>query len=216
MRGASRAAKKAAKKVIRTLRPRLDDETKGILSRLADTNNSQHKRIIPLCVPRHGNRGDIAIALAQRKLFTQDCPDYTLIELPGDLCRDYPGRIIRHINKSDILLTNGGGYFGSFWRNDELEALHILRHFPNNRVIIMPQTIYYFNNEQGRRELAQDREAFSAFRNLHVFVRDRNSYDLIRSNNFYPNAKSVDLVPDMVCSMDCRESVAPPLVSKNA
>ena len=205
-----KACYKCARKLFIRFWPRLDVEARSILQRLEDTNKPGIKRIITLCVPRHGNRGDIAIALAQRKLFTENCPDFTLIELPGDLVRDYPGRIIRHLNANDILLTNGGGYFGSFWRHDELEALYILRHFPNNRVIIMPQTICYFNSKQGRRELSHDRKAFSVFTDLHVFVRDRNSYDLINSNNLYPYAKSVELVPDMVCSMDGKDCIAPP------
>ena len=190
-----------ARNILRPLNG-LDDEAVNIIHRLKETNTRQHKRIITLCVPRHGNRGDIAIALAQRKLFTENLPDYTLIELPGDICRTKPDIIIKNLNSRDILLTNGGGYFGSFWRHDELEALYILKHFPNNKIIIMPQTIYYSDNEQGRSELADDKESFAVFTNLHVFVRDRNSYDMIHRENLFPNAKSVNHVPDMVCSMD--------------
>ena len=118
------------------------------------------------------------------------------------MCANYPHLIIKNLNERDILTTNGGGYFGSLWRNEEIAELKILRHFPANRIIIMPQTWYYFDNQQGRKELAYDKRAFSRFTNLHVFARDRNSYDLIQRENLYPNAKSIHHVPDMVLSMD--------------
>lgn len=66
----------------------------------------------------------------------------------------------------------------------------------------MPQTWYYSDDKKGRKELASDRKAFSRFTDLHVFARDRNSFSLIHRENIYPNAKSVNHVPDMVLSMD--------------
>ncbi len=140
-----------AKKIIYYLRPKLDDECREIIAKLIETNRHDCKRIITLCVPRHGNSGDIAIALAQRKLLATKFPEYVLIELPGELCRDYPHIIVHNLNESDILIINGGSWFGSLWKHSEIEVLKILRHFPNNMIIIMPQTIYYFDNKQGKR-----------------------------------------------------------------
>lgn len=195
-------AKRAAKKVIRHFIPKIDDECREILARLRNTNKPGTKRIIILCVPRHGNRGDIAISLAERELLTRNFPGHVLIELPGDFCASYSHLITKNLNSRDILMTNGGGYFGSLWRNEMLNALKITSNFPHNRIIIMPQTWYYFDNEQGRNELEYDRVAFAKFTDLHVFARDRNSYELIHRDNLYPNAKSVNHVPDMVLSMD--------------
>ncbi|MBQ7544813.1 MAG: polysaccharide pyruvyl transferase family protein [Synergistaceae bacterium] len=202
LKEALRNCYKPLKRAVRRLHPKLDDECRSIISTLKDTNKPGISRIITLNVPRYGNRGDIAIALAERRLFNEHCRDRLLIELPFDLCDDYPHLIIPHINSRDILMTVGGGWYGSFWRNAEMTALNILRHFPNNRVIIMPQTIYYFDSAQGRKELADDRKSFARFKDLHVFVRDRKSFEMIHSTNLFPNAQSVDLVPDMACSMD--------------
>ena len=197
-----RFAKRTAKNLLRYVRPKLDDECRNILQKLKDTNTPGCRRIILLNVPRHGNRGDIAIALAERKLFTENCKDFTLIEIPGVFCGEYSHLIRQHINSRDILCITGGGFFGSFWRNEPEWALKVLRHFRHNRVIIMPQTVFYFDNEQGMKELASDRKTFAKFSDLHVFVRDRNSYELISRTSLFPKAKSVELVPDMVCSMD--------------
>ena len=197
-----RFAKRTAKKLLRHFRPKLDDECSQILAKLRDTNNPSCRRIINLVVPRHGNRGDIAIALAERRLFTENCKSFTLIEIPSEMCGEYSHLIRQHLNSKDILLITGGGFFGSFWRNEPEAALKVLRYLKHNRVIIMPQTVFYFDNKQGRKELALDRKSFANFSDLHVFVRDRNSYELISRTNLFPNAKSVDLVPDMVCAMD--------------
>ena len=197
-------AKKAAKRVTTRF---LDGEARSIIARLSETNRPGVNRIITLCVPRHGNRGDIAISLAQRKLLAENFPGHVLIELPGDLCAGYPRLITRNLNTNDVLLTNGGGYFGSLWRNEMLAELNILRHFPHNRIIVMPQTWYYSDDGRGRKELACDRRAFSQFTDLHVFARDRNSFDLIQREGLYPNARSIHHVPDMVCSMDFTDLV---------
>ena len=200
--------KNSAKNLVRHFIPKLDDECRDILARLKDTNTPNSKRIITLVVPSHANRGDIAIALAQRKLLASRFPEHTLIEIPDQLCAQYPHLIIRRLNERDVLLTNGGGWFGSLWRHNQLEVVEIFRHFPNNRIVVMPQTVYYSGDEQGRNELAHDRKAFARFTDLHVFVRDRKSYDLIRRNDLYPNAKSIEHVPDMVCSLDYSELAA--------
>ena len=202
LRAAYRLARRTAGKTVRHFRPRIDDECRDILATLARTNNNSARRIIILCVPRHGNRGDIAIALAERRLLKTHCKDFTIIELPGDLCASYSRLAAKHINSRDILMMTGGGFFGSLWRNEELSALNIMRRFPDNKTLILPQTVFYAPTQQGRRELDEDRRAFSRFTDLHVFVRDRNSYELINRENLFPNAKSVNHVPDMVCSMD--------------
>lgn len=119
-----------AKRVIRRVVPKLDDELREILARLHDTNKPGVNRIITLCVPRHGNRGDIAISLAQRKLFTEKCPGHVLIELPGDMCANYPGLIIKNLNEHDILITNGGGYFEVSGVMRSLQSLESFGIFP--------------------------------------------------------------------------------------
>ena len=203
-----RAAKTAANNLLRYFRPKPDEELQQIINKLKDTNKPEHRRIILLNVPKHGNRGDIAIALAERKLLSENCKDFTLIEIPGVFCGYYSHLIKPHLNSRDILLVTGGGFFGSFWRNEPEWALKVLRHFRNNKVIILPQTVFYFDTDQGRKEIALDRKTFAKFSDLHVFVRDRNSYELISRVNLFPKAKSVNLVPDMVCSMDF-QSLAP-------
>lgn len=192
-------ARGTALRIIHRLKP--DDECRDVIARLRYTNRPGYKRIIMLCVPRHGNRGDIAIALAERRLFTENS-GYTLIEISGILCEEYSGLVRRYLNSGDILMITGGGFFGSLWRKEEISALKILRHFPKNKIIIMPQTIFYFDNEHGQKELSQDRKTFSRFKDLHVFVRDRNSYELVHSAGLFPNAKSITHVPDMACSMN--------------
>lgn len=106
----------------------------------------------------------------------------------------YKNEIQKIITAGDIILIHGGGFLGDLWLNEEEMARDILVRFPDNKVIILPQTIF-FTTGVGRAEYEKSKQIYSQHRNLSIFVRDSNSYQLLKK--MLPN-NNIELTPDMV------------------
>mgnify|MGYP002626265155 CR=1 FL=1 len=89
----------------------------------------------------------------------------------------------------NIILIQGGGYFGDVWRNGWQYVLDGIRQFKNNRIIVLPQSIHY-NDESLRKK---DAQYLSEFKHLIICARDQKSYDYAKSHF----SNEVVLVPDM-------------------
>lgn len=175
-----------------------DSDTKSCLEQMRRTRNEKN-RIIVLCVHHnHGNRGDLAITLAQKELLKTRYPNRRIIEIPTDLCEYYGDTVSNLIQSEDTLVISGGGWFGSFWRHNEEAAKNIIVNHPNNRIVVFPQTIYYSDDENGRKELICDREFFKRFTQLHVCVRDKQSFNMIKKVKLFSNNVNIILLPDVV------------------
>jgi pyruvyl transferase EpsO len=96
----------------------------------------------------------------------------------------------QEISKNVIILMQGGGNFGDLWRRHLEFTLRIIKEYPENRVIILPQTVYYKNSDL----IASDAEIFSRHKNLTICARDHNSYELL---NKHFSKNKIILVPDM-------------------
>ena len=60
---------------------------------------------------------------------------------------------------NDIILITGGGFLGSLWLyNGEENVRNILKEYPDNKVIILPQTIYFEKNKRGEKNEKRKRE----------------------------------------------------------
>ncbi|MDE6541984.1 MAG: polysaccharide pyruvyl transferase family protein [Muribaculaceae bacterium] len=97
------------------------------------------------------------------------------------------------------ILLHGGGNFGTLYPTAGAFRRKVLGRYPHHRVVMMPQSVYYSDDEAGRRELAADVEAFSAHSDAVMCARDRVSYDFMRRH--FP-ANRVLLVPDMAFCID--------------
>lgn len=94
------------------------------------------------------------------------------------------------IGKNTTILLQGGGNFGDLWRSNQEFRLKIIKHFPNNRIIILPQTIYY----QDLSILKHDADLMNQHKDLVICARDKNSFEILE--NHFTNAKKL-LLPDM-------------------
>jgi pyruvyl transferase EpsO len=105
------------------------------------------------------------------------------------------GNASKGIKSDSTILLHGGGNFGDIWPSHQIFRKKVIEQFPNNKVIIFPQTIYYSD----RRKLEDDAVFFEKFSNVIISARDEDSYQICR--DFFPNNKSM-LVPDMAFCMD--------------
>lgn len=99
------------------------------------------------------------------------------------------------INPETIILLHGGGNFGDVWRHGQEFRNNIITKFPNNKIIVFPQTVYYENENI----LLEDAQIFNAHKNLYICARDQQSYDILTSK-FYNN--QILLLPDMAFCLD--------------
>lgn len=141
----------------------------------------------------YNNLGDQAITYATslflRDVFGDDC--YFEVS-ERDLLRNlkYLKKVIRDI---DVLCLNGGGNMGNLYPRYESLRRKVIKEFPNNKIIIFPQTIDYESDSYGKRELERSRKVYKRHAHLIVCAREKKSFDLMQK--LYSN---VVLVPDIV------------------
>ena len=144
--------------------------------------------------PRHGNIGDSAIAEAERNfindVFGGNCRISDVFM--DDYKYDYPFWD-KLIQKKDIICMNGGGNFGDLWYEEELFREEVIKRFPNNRIIMFPQSMLFSSAEKLKRAV----EVYNGHRNLTIMARDKISYDSMKKSF---NKCKILFTPDIVLS----------------
>ncbi|MGV8984108.1 polysaccharide pyruvyl transferase family protein [Clostridium sp.] len=158
-------------------------------------NSKNIQRIFIFGTPSHGNLGDHAIAYAQRKMVEDYFPDCRIIEIVTDDVNKHMKSLRKAVNKNDILLFCGGGNLGDEYFWEEESRRRIISKFPNNNIIIFPQTIYFKKDKFGEKQLKITRKIYNKHKNLTIVAREKISFDLMiqafQNNN-------VILTPDIV------------------
>ena len=102
--------------------------------------------------PIHGNIGDQAILIAEEEFLKNNFPNHKLICIESSIVSRF-NRIIRRIVGNSTILIQGGGFLGSLWLNEEKMFRRTLEDYPNNTIIVFPQTIYFSNDADGKKQL---------------------------------------------------------------
>ena len=164
--------------LIATLRRRIDNTVQPLICRAS--------AVALLDCPNHGNVGDSAIWLGElaylRSLGIQQ-PDYTCDI--DTYCRD---NLARRIGEGVIVLT-GGGNLGDLWREHQRFRERVIKDFPHNSIVQLPQSIHF----QDRHALTRARGIFSSHAALTLLVRDRKSLAIAQNDLRVP----AFLCPDM-------------------
>jgi pyruvyl transferase EpsO len=88
-----------------------------------------------------------------------------------------------------IIVCQGGGNLGDLYPHQDFrEAL--VRHYPGNRIVFLPQTMHYLSADR----LARSTQRLSGHADLHLLLRDRGSLALAREH--FPKCNTY-LAPDM-------------------
>lgn len=171
---------------------------KKILSKRAEFNklNYGENRIILCGSPEYGNIGDLAIAYFTKR-FMEINSERKFIEISEDEFHNNFSEISKKIKPNDILLLQGGGNLGSEYIDQEKIRTKVIKNFKDNKIIIMPQTIYFSKDSYGENVKNTIREIYSKHKNLNIFSRETISYKTM--NEIFSN-NNVNLVPDIVMS----------------
>lgn len=165
--------------------------------------NKSKPRIIYIGSPRHGNIGDHAISIATKDVLKNI--ERSVVEIDGELYRGMDEYIKEGINPSDIILITGGGFIGNLWMDEQNMVKSIIKNFPNNKIVIMPQTLFFEENEFGKNELNEFFQLVKSHNNIYILVREQNSYDLCK--NMLQEEKHIFLLPDMVLTQKYNKQI---------
>lgn len=159
--------------------------------------NSNKETYLLLDTPNHGNLGDHAIALAEKKFFDDRKLEYFIVSgkyMPNFYKKNLCKKKIRH----NIIYT-GGGFLGSVWENEQMLFNSFMEKLYENNIVLFPQTFYYSNDNYGRKCFSRDKKIIDKCKNIKIYCRDFASYELVK-NKF--EIDKTYYVPDMVLYMD--------------
>lgn len=94
-----------------------------------------------------------------------------------------------------VLLLHGGGNFGDLWAGSQDFRKRIIEDYPNNRIIMFPQSVWY--NDKSLIE--KDAAMFAKHKDLYLCARDAWSYEFMKK---FFGANHIMLVPDMAFCID--------------
>ena len=157
-----------------------------------------HKRCFVMGTPEHSNVGDSAIALAEIAFIQQNGIEAEAIkEITTDEWFRYRKVIQKCIHKTDAIFLHGGGNMGDQWFCEERARREMMLAFPKNPLTIFPQTIYYSDTENGRREAENGKVFYNGRKGLAIVARERKSQQIMLQ--MYPETQIL-LTPDIVLS----------------
>jgi pyruvyl transferase EpsO len=98
------------------------------------------------------------------------------------------GALVR-IDQCRTICLQGGGNFGDLWSPYQEFREKIIQAYPNKRIVIFPQSVHF----QDRSSFYRASEILKRHKDLHIMVRDRNSFAQLQEKGL-PN---LILCPDM-------------------
>lgn len=159
--------------------------------------HTHKKKMYILLSTDYPNLGDHAMSYAQIKFLKERFEDYELVEITVNQVLKYLDYIKKVIKPEDVITLKGGGNIGVEYFREELIRRKIIKYFPQNKIVIFPQTVYFPDTRFGRKEFKNTIQIFQTHKRLYLFLRDRKSYQIIESKI----NRHVYLCPDIVWSL---------------
>lgn len=141
------------------------------------------KKIILIGTSEHSNIGDAAITFGEYEFVRKHFPDYKLIEISTYEFSDTLPYLESIINSDDLIFLQGGGNLGNKFKSEEDVRRVMIENFPNNKIVILPQTIYFTDDN----ELEISKNIYNTHSNLTIFTRGNISLEFAKKN--FPSAK---------------------------
>lgn len=153
-------------------------------------------RLFLLNIPSHGNLGDHLLSVAEQKFFKDNFPHMQIIPVTSADLYYSIKTALAPVRQNDILCVTGGGFLGSLYDEEE-RFLTILQMFPHNKIIVLPQTIYYEENEKGQMALERAVMYYQSHQKLYVIARDYRTFNLLRDVLMKGREDKIAFTPDL-------------------
>lgn len=146
-----------------------------------------------LGTPDYRNMGDQCIAEEEICFLREIMPDRCIVEFSEIELKKKKYEQSNRILPSQPVFLQGGGNLGTLWPNHDKCRREILSKIKGNPVVIFPQSIWFSNDAEGQKALAEAAEIYKGD-NILLCCRDSVSYRFAQE---YFDCRSI-LVPDMV------------------
>lgn len=161
---------------------------------LSKRRTLQEKIFYVIAAPEHANTGDYLIAKAVREYLREYFQDYRIMEVTGPAFLENRDNIVAQISRLDTILVMGGGFFGSLWLDGEVIKT-ALQQFPDNKIVVLPQSLYFEDNGHGNKMKAEMQKIVCNHRNLTICYREKIS--LRRGKELFGKRIPQYVFPDM-------------------
>lgn len=142
-------------------------------------------KAVLLDYPVHGNVGDLLIWKGEQAFLKRNKKP-----LAGQYSiKNMGGRASRKIETCDTICLHGGGNFGDIWPVHQKFRETIISKYPQKRIIIFPQSVYY----DDAKELDRACGVLKRHPDLHILLRDEASLRLLQERE----VMNLRLCPDM-------------------
>lgn len=135
--------------------------------------------------PRHQNSGDSLIWLGERRYLERLGVNVKYVSTIHHFSAE---ELVKRVPVGPIVL-HGGGNLGDRWTHFQKFRQEIVRHFPDRKIIQLPQTMEFVTAEG----LADAQKAFNSHPDLTILIRERDQVTEAQRN--FPNA-TVEFCPD--------------------
>jgi pyruvyl transferase EpsO len=142
------------------------------------------RRVVFFDYPLHLNVGDLLINLGTEQFLADHnihvWRRYSVCDMPAS---------IRGMEDDVVILCHGGGNLGDLWPHSQKGRERVLELYPRNRVVVLPQTVYFESQDRFRQSV----ERFRSHGNCHIFARDNRSLEILRRGGI----AQASAMPDM-------------------
>jgi pyruvyl transferase EpsO len=142
-------------------------------------------KLVYLDYPIHGNVGDLLIWMGAKEFFRRNGKKF----LGQYFDSNIGTRARRHLDQCTTICFHGGGNFGDLWPWHQKLREDVIQKYPHKRIVILPQSVHFGD----MRELDKACKIVKNHPDVHIFLRDKNSFSLLQERGV-PNLK---LCPDM-------------------
>lgn len=145
--------------------------------------------------PSLKNVGDHAQVIAIKKWFMEKFNEYLVLEFDKNEIYKYLHLIKKIVNEDDLIFLHSGGNLGDRGLWSENARRSIINNFPKNKIISLPQTIFFSNTQKGIKELEMTKHIYNKHKDLTIIARDSYSFKLAKK--YFPKCKTI-VCPDFV------------------
>jgi len=156
--------------------------------------------------PNHGNLGDQAIVYAENKILEDRFKDHTIIEINTVDLLKHLKSLKQNVKQGDVFVLHGGGNLGDEYFWEEEVRRNIISEFKDNKIILFPQSIYFKDTENGKKEFEKSKMIYNQHKDFTIVAREATSYNIMKKA-FVNN--NVILTPDIVMYLDKTNPILP-------
>jgi pyruvyl transferase EpsI len=147
------------------------------------------------------NAGDQAQVVAIQDWLDHHFPDQPRLDLDQDQVIHLLPALGYLLNPDDVIVLHSGGNLGDRYMSTEGARRQLIQKFPHNRIISLPQTIYFTETDHGAMQRLKTQAIYQNHRHLTVLCRDVYSAHL--ADNLFPQTPTF-CIPDFVLSLPLR------------